>query len=1373
MSSTARNQVFSGVQTIGSLLPADMLVGISESKEVSGSTPADYGVVGAFSVRDEAERHWNYLKGAWQALREKLPQDPAASPAAAAATAPDPTGLALSHWLEPLFAELGFGRLQPLGAAGLRSDDGTKTFPISHRWTHVPINLVPWDADLDRRLTGVQGAAPPQSLVQELLNRSEAHLWALLSNGRQLRLLHDSASLVGASYVEFDLEAIFDGELFSEFVLLYRLLHVSRFEVAADARPETCRLEQWRNEAIDSGTRALEQLRDGVRKAVESLGTGFTQHPTNTKLRDEIDADQLKKALLRLVYRLLFVFVAEDRDILIPQDAAPAARERYERYFSTARLRETARRKQGTTHGDRWDALHRILDHLRTEGGFAPLGLPGLGGIFELNETDAVLDGTQLSNEALLKAVRALSIVYDVKAKRNRVVDYRHLGSEELGSIYESLLEYVPKYDPADRTFDLVELAGNERKTTGSYYTPTTLIDCLLDSALDPVLDQVEREAGHAALKSGKTLETTIQQMLLAVKVCDPACGSGHFLVAAARRIAKRVAAVREGNPEPTIDAVRVAMRDVVANCIYGVDLNPMAVELAKVSLWLEALEPGKPLGFLDAHIKQGNALLGATPKLLLDGIPDDAFKPIEGDDKSIATALRKRNAEERAGQGTLFVAPDIRVSNVEFARQVQQITGMKADELAAVHQQEAVFRAWEQSDEYEQRKHVANAWCAAFVWPKVRPKSGEKPLAAVTQAVLEALDDPESAGVAPETHAEIERLANEYQFFHWHLEFPEVFRVADGDRNEDVDERTGWSHGFNCVLGNPPWERIKLQEQEFFAQRDAAIATAPNAAARKKLIAALPQEHPELAEEFSAAKRISEGERHFLRNSQRYPLTGRGDVNTYAVFAELDRGLISSRGRTGLVLPIGIGTDATTAPFFADLVKRRQLVSFLGFENESFILSRAVHHSVNFCLLVMAGHAEDVPEAYFSSKVRNMDELATRQFAMPPEDILLLNPNTGTSPMFRTQRDADITLGIYQRVPILINESADHGNAWHVSLERMFHMSDDSGLFHTREQLDSDGWTLEGNVFVRGDARMLPLYEAKMIHHFDHRLGTYEGQTEAQANMGTLPRLTEAQHDDPSFAVLARYWVAEGEVGKQVRDKNWDHGWLLGWRDICRATDERTMITAIVPAGAISEKFKLALARSRADLLNAVWSSFALDYVARQKIGATTMSYFYVRQLPVLPPETLEPHADFINPRVLELTYSAYDMEPFARDLGDSGAPFRWGEERRFLLRAELDALFFRLYGIRRDDVDYIMETFPIVKRKDIAAHGCYRTKDQILAVYDAMAAADASGVAYRTILDPAPGFGPRHPQRPDSPQSATSDGRTADQFTESGIEG
>ena len=651
MSATARNQVFSAVHTDRRADPrrhaGPHLRGHATSAAPSPPT-TKWSAPGRYATPPNGTGTTS--KAVWKDLRDRLPVAPEAGAPA------DPTGLAIAEWLIPLFGEgLGFGPLTALGGTGITSDDGNKTFPISHRWHHVPIHLVPWNAALDKRPAGA-GSVPPQSLVQELLNRSEAHLWGVLTNGRQLRLLRDSSALATAAYVEFDLEAIFDGELFSEFVLLYRLLHVSRFEVAEGAAPSTCWLEKWRTEAIAAGTRALDQLRKGVQDAITALGTGFLRHPDNAALRENVDPQALHNALLRLVYRLLFLFVAEDRDALHHPDADDQARERYAAYFSSARLRAQARRRRGTTHSDLYQALRLVLDALGDENGRPELGLPGLGGLFDHADADAPLRGLSLSNEHLLTAVRHLSLVRDASTRRWRSVDYRNLDAEELGSIYESLLELVPKHSAVDRTFELVELAGNTRKTTGSYYTPSSLIDCLLDSALDPVIDDAVKRAEQAATAAGQPDPSdAIVNELLSLTVCDPACGSGHFLVAAARRIAKRVAAVRERNPEPTIDAVRHALHEVVARCIYGVDINPMAVELAKVSLWMEALEPGKPLSFLDAHVKCGNALIGATPALLKKGIPDEAFKPIEGDDKKFAKALEKQNAKERAGQASLF----------------------------------------------------------------------------------------------------------------------------------------------------------------------------------------------------------------------------------------------------------------------------------------------------------------------------------------------------------------------------------------------------------------------------------------------------------------------------------------------------------------------------------------------------------------------------------------------------------------------------------------------------------------------------------------------------------------------------------------------
>lgn len=1380
MSAIARNQVFTAVHTYGNLLPADFLNRVSEDRDVPGGTPADYGVVGHRSVRDEAERHWDYLKSLWKELRTHLPAAPASDPPR------DVLGQATKGWVEPLFAELGFGVLTTVKAPGIAADDGGKTFPISHQWRHVPIHVVAWQTDLDKR--PAEGGIPPQSLVQECLNRTSKHLWAMVTNGRRLRLLRDSSALATSAYVEFDLEAIFDGELFSDFVLLYRMLHATRFQVAEGEPPTACWLEKWRTHAIDSGTRALEQLRKGVQDAITALGTGFLRHPANAALRENLDAREFHAALLRLVYRMLFVFVAEDRDILhpeVPEDASEEerkayekARQRYAKYFSTARLRRHARKRRGTAHGDLYQALRLVLDALGDEHGRPELALPALGGLFNRTEVDAILDGLELSNEALLTAVRHLAQVRDPKSRRWRAVDYRNLDAEELGSIYESLLELVPKYSPSEQKFELVEVTGNARKTTGSYYTPSSLIECLLDSALDPVLDDAVKRGEAKATAAGVADPTEhIAAELLNLKVCDPACGSGHFLVAAARRIAKRVAAVREHNPEPTIPAIRDALYEVVTRCIYGVDLNPMAVELAKVSLWLEALRPGKPLGFLDAHIKHGNSLIGATPALLRKGIPDEAFEPIEGDDRKYARFWSRTNREERAGQEGLFYLDEgaVKISNTGFAEQLRRIVTGPVRGLSDVRSQEEAYRAWRESTDYVRARHIADAWCAAFVWRKT--PDTPRP---VTHSVFRALQDSQARGDFEATNAEIVRLREQYRFFHWHLEFPDVFTVPEDGRG--VEETTGWSGGFDCVLGNPPWERIKIQEKEFFAQRDTRIAQARNAAERKKLIAGLKDDpdRAELYREFVEAKRKSEGESHFLRLSSRYPLTGRGDINTYAVFAENNRCLVGKTGRCGIIVPTGIATDATTQHFFKDLVLSGSISVLYDFENAK-PLFESVHRSFRFCILSMVGSGMRVHEARFAFYLRNPLELsdAKNTFSLTPEEISLLNPNTGTLPVFRSRRDAEIVTEIYRRVPVLVREGDPKGNPWGLSFMAMFHMANDSHLFRTAEQLEAEGWELRGNIYERDGKRMLPLYEAKMFHHFDHRWGTYEGQSSSQENRGIIPRVTLEQHDDPNFVAMPRYWVPEFNVPSGKKDRNnekifyagvssrlsskgWRKQWFLSWRDICRSTDERTMICSLIPYVAVGDTSPIIFPEDLRIMtfLYSCFTSFIFDYVVRQKIIGVHLTYSYIYQLPVPcvcfngENENLETVVErWVAPRVLELTYTSHDMAPFARDLGDNSPPFRWNEERRAVIRAELDALFFHLYGIKRDDVSYIMETFPIVKRKDEDKYGTYRTKELILEIYDKMASAGFSretplidGENFTSSLTPPPGHGPRH---------------------------
>ncbi|MUN36466.1 Eco57I restriction-modification methylase domain-containing protein [Actinomadura litoris] len=1358
---------YTAVHIEGGLLSADLIELIrSGTRELPGNRPEDYHLAAGERIGEAASRKWDYLKGAYRAFRERLDALP-------------PTDSAVTEtrerWLLRLFDELGFGRLAYV-RGGIAA--GEKTYPVSHQWgEHVAVHLLGWHTDLDRRTKahGQTGRAP-QSMLQEFLNVSDAHLWGVLSNGRVLRILRDSSALVGSAYVQFDLETIFDGDLYPEFVQLFALLHSSRFELlprddGGDPTVADCWLERWRAHGIETGSRAREQLRLNVERALNELGTGFLE--VNQKLRDDLANARLTRQdyrheLLRLAYQLIFLFVAEGRKALLvqdPPDATPeqraelqAARDRYTDYFSVERLRRISSRRRGDRHKDLWRTLVVVLDSLGTDDGHPKLGLPALGGLFfragdPLNDAGLAPDllrTCELTNERLLSAIRLLTTFKDKKGSAHRV-DYQHLGAEELGSVYESLLELEPQIDNAEPRFWLENLRGNQRKTTGSYYTPTALIDELLKTTLDPIIEEYAQ--------SGNPDD------LLKITVCDPACGSGHFLVAAARRIARKYAIMWSGDDEPTPAAVREAMHKVVERCVYGVDLNPMAAELAKFSLWLESQEPGRPLAFLDSHIKVGNSLLGTTPKLLIQGIPDEAFKPIGDDDKKIAKRFRTENTKERDRQLALqgdglfeLIRPPEDTS--ELTRQATALNRMRVGSIADIREQARRFRALLDSPDLANRKRLADAWCAAFVFPKQKKP---RPITSATLQIMGGDDvaktDFAQATPTAEMEDELDKLIEQYGFFHWHLEFPEIFLVGN-DSTPDANHDTGWQGGFTCVLGNPPWERVKLQEQEFFDSRNDKIAKARNAAARKRLIEQLKMsEEPTdraLYDDFQEELRKSAGWSHLLRSSGLYPLTGRGDVNTYSVFAETARTIVGPHGRSGLVLPTGIATDATTAPFFSELVQSQALIHVLGFRNNRGLFQGVGHGDVRFCLIAFGGRKVTVEYFMLAFDLGLPSELKDmgRTYRLTKRDVELVNPNTRNCPTFKLPRDARIVRNIYERLPTLWRERPG-GNIWNLSFVRMFDMASDSSSFATFNQLTAEGWSLEGNIATRENERMLPLYEGKMVYHYDHRFGDYR-ERGAERIDSVLPRVSDANKMNSRFSVLPRYWISEKEVEDRLAGR-WDKKWLLGWRDIARSTDERTAIFGILPRSGVGHTFPVALVYSeKVACLYANVTSLVFDYVLRQKMGGTHLTYGYLKQLPVIAPGAYDASVtwevdtrlrEWLEVRVLELTYVAWELKAFACELGDQGAPFMWNNDRRMVLRSELDAAYFILYGVDRQDAESILDSFDVLRRNDPERFA--RTKALILDVYDAMARAMETGKPYKTILDPPPGEGPRHPER------------------------
>jgi hypothetical protein len=1295
---------FTAIKTEGGLLPREVLERIAAGDpDLPGTGQDTYHIPPNERIGERINRAWNRLLGLWEAYSHDLKVRGEGDAA---------TGLTRDRWLLPLFDELGFGRLQRSTAIQIER----KSFAISHMWERTPVHLVGAGVSIDRRVAGVAGAAAaaPHGLVQEFLNRSDTHLWAFVSNGRLLRILRDNHSLSRQAYVEFDLEAIMDGELFSDFRVLWLVCHQSRVEAG---KPEECWLETWFQKSREEGVRALDALRVGVEKAIEAFGAGFLRHPANGRLHEgfrsgTLDRQDYYRELLRLAYRLIFLFVAEDRDALLDPNASQEARQRYTKFYASTRLRELAGRRRGTAHDDLWRGLRLVLSKLHD--GSPELGLPALGSFLWSEEAVEWIGDAELRNDDLLAALRALC--YTTQDHQLLPVNWRTLGSEELGSVYESLLELHPKMNREAGTFELDTAAGHERKTTGSYYTPTSLVDQLLDSALEPVLEEAMRADDPEAA-------------LLDLKVCDTAAGSGHFLVAAARRIALRLASVRTGDEEASPEAVTHALRDVVGRCIYGVDLNPLAVELCKVSLWMEALEPGKPLSFLDHHIQTGNSLLGTTPRLLHDGIPDDAFKEIEGDDKKAVRDLRKQNRDERQSQqidlyGRLVAEPRAHYGAIETL--VNDLNRSDDSTLEAVQQKEARYRRLLDDLGYRNQRLAADAWCAAFVWRK----SGKAPPAMTDDVFRQIQREPDQVPGA--VAREVRRLAIRYRFFHFHLAFPDVFRAGDG--GAQGDGVTGWPGGFDVVLGNPPWERIKLQEKEWFAERSPEIADAPNAAKRRTLIAALEEEDPDLFEAFLAARRLAEGESHLISDSGHYPLCGRGDVNTYSVFAESNRQILAPRGRMGIIVPSGIATDATTQYFFQDLMDSESLVSLYDFENRKKIFP-AIDSRIKFCLLTVAGAAHEhdtgAEFAFFLHSTKDLDD-DDRRFVLSNEDIALLSPNTRTCPIFRTRWDAELTKKVYRNVPVLVDQSKSDGDPWSFDyMTKMFDMADSSARFRTFQELANSGATRSSNVWSELNGQeWVPLYEAKLIHQLDHRWATFDADGQSDRV------LTDAEKANEHCEVLPRYWVPRLAVRERIATKNWRYDWLIGWRDICRATDERTVISAFYPAVGVGHTIRnmfVSGGPTAAAVLVGALSSLIVDYVARQKVGGTHLTVATIMQLPLTPPAALsDEQLAFIVERVLELTYTSFGLAGIARDLGYRGPPFRWDPVRRAQLRAELDAYYARVYGLTREELRYVLdpadvmgqnypsETFRVLRSKEERECGEYRTARLVLEAWD-----------------------------------------------------
>jgi N-6 DNA Methylase len=1180
-----------------------------------------------------------------------------------------------------LFAELGYGRLARSSALNIDGHD----YPVSHIWGPVPLHLLGADVELDRRTKGVAGAAgaSPHSMLQDLLNRSGQYLWGIVSNGRILRVLRDNTSLTRAAYVEFDLEDMFSGQVFADFAVLWMVCHQSRFE--AD-RPELCWEETWVTESKRQGVRALDTLRAGFERAIIELGGGFLANPLNVLLRDrlragELATDDYQRQILRLVYRLVFLLVAEDRDLLHVPGTTDRERDLYARYYSLGRLRGHARRHRGGRHGDLWESLKPVFSALDSRG-IPQVRLPPLGSFLWSPEACPDLDHARLSNNVLLGAVRRLA--YTQREQTLDRVDFVNLGPEELGSVYESLLELHPRVEVDAARFELITAIGNERKSTGSYYTPTSLIMALLDEALDPLLDEAEKEAEPA-------------EAILAVKVLDPACGSGHFLTAAAQRIATRLAAVQTGEVNPPPQAVRHALRQVVGRCVYGIDLNPMAVELAKVNLWLDAVEPGLPLSFLDHHIVCGNAVIGATPRLLVLGVPDDAFRPLEGDDKPTATARKRSNRVERLqrNQGLLALGGSALAVAERIANALRSIELEDDTTIAGVRLKQHRWEMLQQSRDTRLAQLAADTWCAAFFAVKQpgTPSITDKSFRALSE---DHTEDPAVVEV-------VTTLADHYRFLHPHLAFPDVF-------TPDPDDDNGWRGGFDLVLGNPPWDTLSPDQREFFARYHAGMRSLS------------PQQQDEvvndlltdatIAANWDAYRRDLFASAHYFKVSGRYTMfadgnLGKGDFNIYRMFVEVALRLTRKGGYATQIVPGGLYGGANASAIRKYLLDRCELRMLWGLINttRNWFPKADIDRFAAY-VARPGGRTGETRVQFGLAKLEDL--LANPIVALAADEIRTREPATYAISDIRNSAELTANTKMYHAAPPFGKRISGMPQRHY---QREIDMGNDRELFTT----DPEG---------------LAVYEGRMIDHYDYRAKTYH------SGHGNSSKWDERSFGDALKAITPQWRVLRSDVPTKLGDRI--DSYRVGFGDVANPRNERSFCCTLIPPGVVcghkvpTLKFEDDYSWAYVPFL-ALANSFPMDWLARSRLSSPTMSYTLLDSLPIARLPLVDDRTQRLAPLVLSLMCTGQAMTGFWNLMTQFGwtTPLPEGvipasalldSEGRDYARAEIDAVVAKLvYGLSRYELDFILDTFVVLKRREEKKYnGEFRTKRLVLDWYD-----------------------------------------------------
>lgn len=794
---------FPSIDIQGSIISAELL-GKIRSEQAGNQLGKDFNTdLNNAKLKDEISFAWQDAKGQWTIFQNKLGR---------LKDGESGTTETRNFWIFPLLTNLGYSLTFNRQAEELNG----KTFAISYRDSQLdgfPVYMGGFHESLDKRPENKQLRVSPHAMVQEYLNFSE-HLYGLVTNGRQLRLLRDASRITRLSYVEFNLQKMMEEDLYSDFVILYRLLHASRMPKKIDGGAESI-IEKYHQEGLEAGSAIRSKLGDAVKKSIKDLANGFINHPDNEVLREalqqgNLNPDEYYRQQLRIIYRLLFLFVIEERNLVYADSKTPETKrfgQIYFNYYSLLRLRKLAKKlpsPDAHRHYDLWQSLLSTFALFEKKEMGEKLGIMSLQG--DLFGPDSIatsaydLHHCRLSNALLLQIIKALTY-FENQSNVQIAVNYGGLDVEEFGSVYEGLLELKLTIEPVagSNQFSCAYAGSEERSKSGSHYTPDELVQPLIKHSLDYLLEDRKKIISDAIARQRLTgtsfrgqREELVKQYIYSLKLCDVACGSGHLLISGARRIAEIAASMIEEEEQPNPKAFQLAKRNAILYCIYGVDKNPLAVELCKVALWLEAYVPGQPLNFLDHHIKCGDAIVGLAHRDELEkGIADEAFKTLPGDDKDVAKTLRDQNIRERKARITKATQlkaefektteSSVQEAMVEY-KTFNRLPETTPDEI---ERKAKAYRRFVAGKGFTFLKAMADTQVAQFFIPKTTANNDSLMTDADFLQILAGYKGWQDRKVAK---ASVVALEN--RFFHWFLEFPEVFNEG----------------GFDCILGNPPY---------------------------------------------------------------------------------------------------------------------------------------------------------------------------------------------------------------------------------------------------------------------------------------------------------------------------------------------------------------------------------------------------------------------------------------------------------------------------------------------------------------------------------------------------------------------------------------